>query len=102
MHKITVLYHHPHDTAAFEKYYNETHLPMAKQMAGISKVELTKFVRTPTGEEPEFYRMAELFFISEEQMVETMASPEGQDVINDTHNFATNGMKVLIGQVVAY
>ena len=71
-------------------------------MEGVSRVELTKFVRTPSGEEPEFFRMAEIFFISEQQMIDTMGSPEGQAAIDDTHNFATNGWKVLIGQVTVY
>ncbi|WP_207494168.1 EthD family reductase [Aridibaculum aurantiacum] len=102
MHKITVLYNHPGDEAAFEDYYENKHLPMARHMPGVSKVELTKFVPTPGGDQPEFYRMAELYFSSEEQMIETMGSPEGQAVIDDIHNLSEAGVKVVIGKVTTY
>lgn len=102
MYKLTVLYNHPEDTEAFERYYEEHHLPLARSMEGVSRVELTRFIRTPAGENPEYYRMAEIFFVNEQQMIETMGSPAGQEVINDTHNFATNGWKFLIGMVTVY
>jgi uncharacterized protein (TIGR02118 family) len=102
MHKVTVLYHHPEDVDAFEEYFLGHHLPLAKNMPGVSKIEHTKFVATPGGDEPEFHRMAELYFSSEAQMIETMGAPEGQATIDDLVNFATNGVKVLIGKVELY
>lgn len=41
--------------------------------------------------------MAELYFTSLEQMQETMSSPEGQATVNDLSNFATGGVKVIVG-----
>jgi len=100
--KLTVLYRHPESEAAFEKYYAETHLPMAQQMPGMSRIELTLFTGAPAAARASFYRMAELYFISEAQMIETMSSPEGQAVINDLHNFATGGVEVMYGVVPAH
>ena len=34
MMRLTVLYGHPDDPAAFDKYYEEVHLPLAKKMQG--------------------------------------------------------------------
>ena len=99
MHKITVLYHHPQDPEAFERYYEEHHLPLAQNMPGVSRIEFTKFVTTPSGHQPDFYRMAELYFSSEEQMIETMGTPEGQATIDDLNNFTGAPVKVLIGTV---
>ncbi|QNJ97677.1 EthD family reductase [Constantimarinum furrinae] len=97
--KITVLYGHPKDAETFEKYYKEKHLPLAATMEGVEKLELTKVLGTPDGKKGEYYRIAEMYFSSIEQMQETMASPEGQDTVNDLSNFATGGVKVMIGNV---
>jgi uncharacterized protein (TIGR02118 family) len=95
--KLTVLYGHPKDAEAFEKYYNEKHLPLAATMEGVAKLELTKFMGTPDGQKAEYYRMAELYFTSPEQMQETMSSPEGQATTDDLSNFATGGINVIVG-----
>ena len=95
--KLTVLYGHPKDAEAFEKYYNEKHLPLATTMEGVAKLELTKFMGTPDGQKADYYRMAELYFTSPEQMQETMSSPEGQATTDDLSNFATGGVNVIVG-----
>jgi len=95
--KLTVLYGHPTDAEVFEKYYKEKHLPLAATMEGVEKLELTKFMGTPDGQKADYYRMAELYFTSSEQMQETMSSPEGQATVNDLSNFATGGVNVIVG-----
>ena len=97
MYKLTVLYGHPTDAEAFETYYKEKHLPLVDTVEGIEKVELTKLLGTPDGKKADYYRMAELYFTSLEQMQETMASPEGQATVNDLSNFATGGVNVIVG-----
>lgn len=99
MQKLTVLYGHPTDPKAFEKYYSETHMPLVAKMKGIAKVELTKMLGTPDGSPPEYYRMAELYFTDPAQMQATMGSPEGQATAADLANFATGGVKLIIGTV---
>jgi uncharacterized protein (TIGR02118 family) len=99
MYKLTVLYHHPNNVEEFESYYEKVHLPLAQNMPGLSKLELTRFTSGPGGTKADFHRMAELYFINEAQMIETMGSPEGQAAINDLHNFATGGVNVMIGVV---
>ena len=37
--KVTVLYGHPADAEAFEKYYNETHTSLVAKVQGIIKSE---------------------------------------------------------------
>lgn len=98
MMKVTVLYEHPDDAGAFEDYYANTHLPIAGKMKGLAKIELTKFVDGPDGK-PAFYRMAELYFDTPEQMQTTLASPEFQATAGDLPNFATGGFKVVFGSI---
>ncbi|GAA0638438.1 EthD family reductase [Sporichthya brevicatena] len=97
--KINVQYGHPTDPDAFEKYYAETHLPLAAQMTGVSRMELCKVVGTPDGSPSDVYRTAELWWDSPEDMQKTMGSPEGQATVADLANFATGGVNVFISTV---
>jgi uncharacterized protein (TIGR02118 family) len=95
--KATVLYGHPADPDAFEKYYAETHLPIAAKMKGVDKMELTKFISAPDGSKAAYYRMIELYFSGPAEMQQTMSSPEGQASAADLPNFATGGVTMIIG-----
>ncbi len=97
--KLVVMYGHPEDSDAFEKYYSEKHLPIASKIPGVKRVELTKFIGTPDGSSPSHYRMAEVYFDSLEELQKHMGSPEGQAAVNDIPNFATGGVDVMIGEV---
>jgi uncharacterized protein (TIGR02118 family) len=97
--KIVVLYGPPADPAAFEDYYANTHLPLAAKMQGVQKFEASRVLGTPDGGEPPYYRLAELWFDSQEDLQATMSSPEGQATVADIPNFATGGATVLVGQV---
>ncbi len=97
--KATVLYGHPTDPEAFEKYYAETHTHLALSMKGVDKMELTKFVSAPDGGKPAYYRMAELYFAGPAEMQQSMGSPEGQATAADLANFATGGVTMIIGAV---
>lgn len=96
--KLTVLYGQPTDPEAFEVYYAKTHLPLVAEMKGIRRTELTVFT-APEGTLPEYYRMAELYFDTQEHMESVISSQEGQLAVADIDNFASGGATVLIGQV---
>jgi uncharacterized protein (TIGR02118 family) len=97
--KLTVLYGHPKDPAAFERYYAETHMPIAEQMRGVRRIELAKAIGTPDGRAPAFYRMAELYFDSAPQMQSVMATPEAKRTVADLANFATGGVTTFISEI---
>lgn len=97
--KLTVLYGHPKDLSACEKYYTNTHLPKAAKMKGHEKMELTKFSGAPDGAKPAYHRMAEFWFASPESMQETMNSHKGEATAKDLSNFATGGVTLLVGAV---
>ena len=99
MMKVTVLYGHPARPEAFESYYRGTHLPLAAQMKGVARLELTKFGAGPDGGKPAFYRMAEVYFATQAQMEQTLGSPEGQATVTDLAVFATGGVTILVGSV---
>lgn len=97
--KLTVLYGHPTDPAAFEDYYANAHLPLLATMKGQERSELTKFISAPDGGHLAYYRMAEFWFTNAEALQATMDSPEGQATAGDLANFATGGVSFMVGAV---
>ncbi len=97
--KLTLLYGHPDDVDAFEDYYANTHMPIAAQMPGVEKLELTRFGPGPDGSAPAYHRMAEMYFTSEDQADATMNSAEGKAAVGDLPNFATGGVTMMAGAV---
>ncbi len=95
--KGTVLYGHPVDEIAFEKYYKETHIPLVDKTSGIVKTEYTRFLPGADGAAPAYYRMAELWFESAETMQQALGSPEGKAMAADLGNFATGGVTIIMG-----
>ena len=96
---VTVLYNPPKDPAAFEKYYAATHVPLvvaSQQEIGFKRADLTKFESTLDGKKPTFYRQAELYFDSMDDLQKGVATPGFKKVADDLKNFASGG---LIGMV---
>jgi uncharacterized protein (TIGR02118 family) len=97
---VTVIYKAPKDTAAFEKYYEESHLPLVtanKDDIGFERAELTKFESNLDGSPPARYRQAELYFASPEALKKGLATEGFKKVAGDLPNFATGGLDALVG-----
>ena len=98
--KLTVLYGHPTDPAAFEKYYAEIHLPLADKITGYNRVELSKGLPGPDGSKPTFYRTAEFWFESTAALQTCFETPEGKVTASDLPNFATGGVTLFVSEVL--
>lgn len=97
---FTVIYKTPKDTAAFEKYYAETHLPLLtsnKNEIGFQRAEFTKFASNLDGSPPSRYRQAELYFSSMDALKKGVATPGFKKVADDLGKFATGGVDALVG-----
>ncbi len=98
---VVVLYNQPKDTAAFEKYYAEKHVPLFgahAQEIGVTRAELVRFAPGPDGKPAAIYREADLRWDSKEARDKGMATPGFKAVAGDIPNFATGGFTVLLGQ----
>jgi uncharacterized protein (TIGR02118 family) len=97
---VVVLYNQPKDTAAFEKYYAETHAPLfasrLKEM-GVTRAELLKFSTFSDGKPAAFYREADLRWDSQEAMEKGLESDAWKSVAADIPKVAKDGFTVLIG-----
>lgn len=91
---VTVIYNPPKDTAAFEKYYREVHLPLVsanQSEIGFTRAELTGFSGKLDGSKAPFYRQAELYFPSMEAAKKGITTERFKKVAGDLPNFATGG-----------
>lgn len=60
--KLIVAYPQPRDVSAFERIYQQEHVPMAiANLHGKTKMVATRILQSPAGE-PQFYRVAEVYF----------------------------------------
>jgi uncharacterized protein (TIGR02118 family) len=96
---VTVLYNPPKDPAAFEKYYASTHVPMVagnQDDIGFKRVDLTKFESTLEGKKPTFYRQAELYFDSMDDLQKGVATPGFKKIEDDLKYFASGGLIAMV------
>jgi len=97
--KLVALYRHPEDTADFDRRYFEEHLPLARKMPGLRRVEVSRSVGAPAGEPP-YYLMAELYFDDRAALDAAMASEEGRAAAKNLMSFAGHLVRFLIAEVV--
>ena len=95
----TVIYGTPASADAFEAYYPK-HLQIvtAEQTSvGFVRADLTKFISNLDGTPPAVYRQAELCFNSMESLTTGVGSAAFGRIGNDFANFATGGLRGMIG-----
>jgi uncharacterized protein (TIGR02118 family) len=92
---LLVLYHPPKDTAAFDAYYQSTHVPIAKKLPGLRRYSLSREVAAAGGGASPYHLVADLEFDSSDAIGRATASPEGAAAIEDTGKFATGGLTIL-------
>ena len=96
MAQVVVMYKTPKDTAAFDKHYSETHIPLAKKIPGLKKYEVSKGpVGTPAGPSG-FHLIAVLTFDSMAALQAGFGSPEGRAAGADVATFATGGADMIL------
>lgn len=97
MYRASVLYGMPDDMEAFDSYYTEIHIPIARKMKGLSRWTLTK-PENQEGPLANVYLVADLYAESQQQLDEIFSSPEGQAAAADVAKFATGGVTFLFGE----
>ena len=95
MAEVVVLYKTPKDPAAFDKYYAETHIPLAKKLPGLRKYQVSKgTVATPAGPSG-VYLVAILTFDSMAAIQSAFGSAEGKATAADVPKFASGGADLM-------
>jgi len=97
--RLLVLYGHPKDPEAFDRYYSKHHIPIAKCMKGLKKWTIGKVQGSADGTPLPYYYVADLYMDSREDFDRLLASPEGQAAVADVPNYATGGVTFLYTNV---
>jgi uncharacterized protein (TIGR02118 family) len=92
MYRLTVLYGHPEDPAEFDRYYRETHIPIARRMKGLKGWTIGKCEAAERGGKPPYYMIVGLYAESRRALEAILESPEGRATVADVPNFATGGV----------
>ena len=100
--QLTVLYHQPEDTAAFDAHYETTHAPLATKIPGLRSYTVTHPDPAPDGSAAAEYLVATLVFDDQAAFAAGLGSPEGRAAAGDIGNFATGGVTMLAGEVATY
>jgi len=94
MARIVVMYRTPKDPAAFDRYYFQSHIPIAKKIPGLRKYEVSRGpIGTPAGPSG-LHLVATLYFDDMKAVQNAFASPEGQATAADVATFATGGVEM--------
>lgn len=94
MARLLVMYKTPRDTAAFDKHYFEKHIPLAKKIPGVRKIEVSQgSVMNPMGGST-YHLVAILQFDNVAAIQGGFASAEGQAAVADVQTFATGGVDI--------
>lgn len=100
--QLTVLYGQPHDSAAFDRHYQQTHAALAQKIPGLKGYVANKPAALNPQEPSPYYLIADLYFENMAALQAALQSPEGQAAAGDLQNFATGGATLVTGEVQVY
>ena len=80
MYKFVAIYRRVDDETLLEEFFNQTHLPLAEQLPGLVRREVSRVSHKPGGES-RFHLMFELYFQSKVSFEAAMATPIGVQLI---------------------
>jgi uncharacterized protein (TIGR02118 family) len=95
--KLIALYRKPADTAAFDKAYFQTHLPLVNKIPNLRRFEISRVTGAPRGE-PEYYMIAEMYFDQRAAMDAAMGSPENAEAGKNLMTFAKGLVTFMYGE----
>ena len=96
--RFLVLYDTPEDPAAFDKHYNEIHIPLAKQLPGLLSYTVSRNIAPVRGGK-QYYMIAELDWESMADMQAAFGSAIGQQTAADVPTFAPTGVASVVYEV---
>ena len=95
MTKLVVLYKEPKDPAHFDKYFVDTHAPLAAKLPGL-KDYFCGPAKAPEGGAGAYHWMFTATFDSAQAIAESLGSDHGKKVLDDIPNYYQDTPLVLI------
>ena len=102
MARMIVIYKTPKDVNAFEEHYWKVHIPLAKNLPGLKKYEVSRGPISVVTGDKDTYLIATLYFDSMAAIKEAFASECGQACAKDRRILASDEdvQMFLVGDVV--
>ncbi|HJQ05482.1 MAG TPA: EthD family reductase [Nocardioides sp.] len=97
--KLTALFGHPDSVDDFETHYLEKHVPIARSIPNLVRLETARTMPSPSGEAPPYHRIAELWFDDLTSLGAALASEQGQAASADIGYFATGGATLFLSDI---
>ncbi len=97
--QLIVLYGNPAEPEAFERYYRDTHAPLAITIPGLLSATAAVVLPPPDASPAPYYRAAVLTFADVASMQAAASSAEAEAMLADIPNFATGGATVMMAVV---
>jgi uncharacterized protein (TIGR02118 family) len=96
MARLIAMYKKPADAGAFDRYYFDKHVALAKKFPGLRAYDVSHGpIVSPDGLAP-YHLIATLTFDSVDAIQAALSSPEGQRIVADLGNFAAAGADIYI------
>ncbi|MDN3582916.1 EthD family reductase [Mucilaginibacter flavus] len=96
MTKMTVIYQTPSNPALFDQHYWNVHIPLAKQLPGLIKYEVSQGPLISTTGHNDVYLIGNLYFESMDTLKQAFASEIGQQCAADRKILAPTSNDVQI------
>lgn len=80
MYKFVTLYRQVDDTTLVDQFFSETHLPLAEQLPGLMRSEVS-WIKGKPGGKSRFYLMYELYFENESEYQNALLSEAGMALV---------------------
>lgn len=97
--RVSVAYGHPTDPKAFDKHYEEVHIPLVRRIPGLVRFTASHG-QSLDGSAPAFYFLAVLDFDSKADLEAGMSSAAGVEAGADVADFATGGATLVAQEIV--
>ena len=98
MARLYAIYGQPVDPVAFDAHYRQVHVPLARQVPGLRRYEVTRGPVMGMSGPHATYMVATLEFDSMAAIGAALASPEGQATAADLANFASGGVDLMMAE----
>ena len=94
--KLVVIYPRPKDVDAFERIYQNEHVPLAvTKLIRKTKIVATRVLGSPQGAPP-FYRIAEVHFPAMQDLEACAASDDGKEVLAHAVSISSGGPPIFL------
>ncbi|RTL69753.1 MAG: EthD family reductase [Pseudonocardiaceae bacterium] len=92
MHRLTILYGHPDDPAAFDEHFWSVHVPLAQRIEGFTGWTVGLVEPADPADPAPYHQAVALYAPTRDDIDAALATPEGKAAVDDVANFATGGV----------